>query len=182
MKNGSETIIVRDAKQNDWPDVRQLLDEAGLPLADLGPEQLVDFLVAERSGTGRTETLGIIGLQRFNQVGLLRSLVVSQGDRKSGLGRRLVSAVEANACCAGVRDLWLLTIDAERYFESLGYKMMSRESAPESIRNTEEFSGLCPDGAYLMRKTLDGRGRTPNPSPTNRRSDRRSTALHDLID
>ena len=167
MKNGSETIIVRDAKQNDWPDVRQLLDEAGLPLADLGPEQLVDFLVAERSGTGRTETLGIIGLQRFNQVGLLRSLVVSQGDRKSGLGRRLVSAVEANACCAGVRDLWLLTIDAERYFESLGYKMMSRESAPESIRNTEEFSGLCPDGAYLMRKTLDGRGRTRSPSPFN---------------
>lgn len=155
MKNGSETIIVRDAKQNDWQSVRQLLDEAGLPVADFGPEQLVDFLVAERPGADRSETLGIIGLQRFNQTALLRSLVVNQSDRKSGLGRRLVSAVEANACCAGVKDLWLLTIDAERYFESLGYKMMSRESAPESIRNTQEFSGLCPDGAYLMRKVLD---------------------------
>ena len=154
MKNGSETIMVRDAKQDDWQDVRTLLDEAGLPVADLGPEHLVDFLVAERSGNSQGETLGIIGLQRFNQVGLLRSLVVSQADRKSGLGRRLVSAVEANACCAGVNDLWLLTIDAERYFESLGYRMMSRESAPDSIRNTEEFNGLCPDGAYLMRKVL----------------------------
>lgn len=154
MKNGSETIIVRDARQNDWQDVRTLLDEAGLPVADLGPEHLADFLVAERSGNSQGETLGIIGLQRFDQVGLLRSLVVSQADRKSGLGRRLVSAVEANACCAGVNDLWLLTIDAERYFESLGYRMMSRESAPDSIRNTEEFSGLCPDGAYLMRKVL----------------------------
>lgn len=154
MKNGSETIMVRDAKQDDWQDVRTLLDEAGLPVADLGPEHLVDFLVAERSGNSQGETLGIIGLQRFNQVGLLRSLVVSQADRKSGLGRRLVSAVEANACCAGVNDLWLLTIDAERYFEGLGYRMMSRESAPDSIRNTEEFSGLCPDGAYLMRKVL----------------------------
>lgn len=132
-----------------------LLDEAGLPIADLGPGHLVDFLVAERSGAGQSETLGIIGLQRFNQVGLLRSLVVSQRDRKSGLGRRLVSAVEANASCAGVKALWLLTIDAERYFENLGYKMMSRESAPDTIRNTEEFSGLCPDGAYLMRKVLD---------------------------
>jgi amino-acid N-acetyltransferase len=66
-----------------------------------------------------------------------------------------VSALEANAYCNGVRDLWLLTIDAERYFESLGYKMMSRESAPDSIRNSEEFSGLCPDGAYLMRKVLE---------------------------
>jgi len=154
MKNGSETIIVRDASQNDWADVRQLLDEAGLPVADLAPEQLVDFLVAERPGSDQSETLGIIGLQRFNQTALLRSLVVSQHDRKSGLGRRLVTAVEANACCAGVKDLWLLTIDAERFFESLGYKMMSRESAPDSIRNTQEFSGLCPDGAYLMRKIL----------------------------
>ncbi len=155
MKNGSETIIVRDARQNDWGRVRQLLDEAGLPVADLGPEQLVDFLVAERPGTDQSETLGIIGLQRFNQTALLRSLVVSEHDRKSGLGRRLVTAVEANACCAGVKDLWLLTIDAERFFESLGYKMMSRESAPDSIRDTQEFSGLCPDGAYLMRKVLD---------------------------
>ncbi len=155
MKDGSETIIVRDARQNDWQEVRLLLDAAGLPVADLDPEQLVDFMVAERPGTGQSKTLGIIGLQRFNQTGLLRSLVVSQDDRKSGLGRRLVSAVEANACCAGVKDLWLLTIDAERYFERLGYKMMSRESAPDSIRNTQEFSGLCPDGAYLMRKVLD---------------------------
>ena len=154
MKNGSETIIVRDARQNDWQEVQLLLDAAGLPVTDLGPEQLVDFMVAERPGTGQSKTLGIIGLQRFNQTALLRSLVVSQDDRKSGLGRRLVSAVEANACCAGVKDLWLLTIDAERYFESLGYKMMSRESAPDSIRNTQEFSGLCPDGAYLMRKVL----------------------------
>lgn len=154
MKNGSETIIVRDARQIDWPDVRQLLEQAGLPVADLGPDQLMDFLVAERPGTGRSETLGIVGLQRFDQTALLRSLVVDADDRKSGLGRRLVAAAEANACFAGVKDLWLLTIDAERYFESLGYKMMSRESAPDSIRNTREFSGLCPDGAYLMRKIL----------------------------
>lgn len=155
MTKASDTIVVRDAKQNDWKSVRQLLDQAGLPVADLGPEQLEDFLVAERFLTGQAETLGIIGLQRFNQVGLLRSLVVSQEDRKTGLGKRLVLAIEANACCRGVRDLWLLTIDAERFFESLGYKMMSRDSAPDSIRNTEEFSGLCPDGAYLMRKMLD---------------------------
>jgi amino-acid N-acetyltransferase len=154
MNKASDTIVVRDAKQNDWQDVQRLLDEAGLPVADLGPDQLEDFLVAERSGTGQAETLGIIGLQRFDQVGLLRSLVVSQDGRSSGLGRRLVSALEANACCRGVKDLWLLTIDAERYFEGLGYKMMSRDSAPDSIRNTEEFSGLCPDGAYLMRKML----------------------------
>ena len=155
MNNGSETIIVRDAKQNDWQIVERLLEEAGLPVADLGPDGLENFLIAERSGADQNETLGIIGMQRFDQVGLLRSLVIRESDRKSGLGRRLVSALEANACYAGVKDMWLLTIDAERYFESLGYKMMSRDSAPNSIRQTEEFGGLCPDNAYLMRKVLE---------------------------
>jgi N-acetylglutamate synthase-like GNAT family acetyltransferase len=152
--NGSETIVVRDAGRGDWGIVRQLLDEAGLPLADLGPDRLEHFLIAERLGAEQSETLGIIGLQRFDEVGLLRSLVVSKSHRKSGLGRRLVAALEASAYSAGVKDLWLLTIDAEAYFDGLGYKLMSRDSAPDSIRKTDEFSDLCPDGAYLMRKIL----------------------------
>lgn len=154
MSHASETIIVRDASQNDWPDVRRLLEQAGLPVSDLGPDRLEDFLVAERSGKGESGTLGTIGLQRFDQTGLLRSLVVNRSERNSGLGRRLISALEANASCKGIKDLWLLTIDAEQYFEGLGYETMSRDSAPESIRNTAEFSGLCPDGAYVMRKIL----------------------------
>ncbi|MFQ5547113.1 MAG: arsenic resistance N-acetyltransferase ArsN2 [Woeseia sp.] len=154
MNDRFDTIVVRDATKNDWQNVRQLLVEAELPITDLGPDRLEHFLIAETSGKSRNETLGTIGLQRFGTEGLLRSLVVSESDRQSGLGGRLVTALEANASCAGVKDLWLLTIDAQRYFESLGYRMMSRESAPESIRQTEEFTGLCPDGAFLMKKTL----------------------------
>ncbi len=154
MNDRSDTIVVRDVRQSDWQNVRRLLHRAGLPVSDLRPERIESFLIAERSGAGGSETLGTIGLQQFDQVGLLRSLAVSDSSRKSGLGRRLVSALEASACCAGVKDLWLLTIDAERYFENLGYKIMSRENAPDIIRETEEFSGLCPDGAYLMHKTL----------------------------
>ena len=154
MTDRSDTIVVRDARQSDWQNVRRLLDRAGLPVSDLGPDRLESFLIAERYGAGQSETLGTIGLQHFEQVGLLRSLVVSDSGRQTGLGRRLVAALEANACCAGVKDLWLLTIDAERYFENLGYQMMSRDSAPDIIRETEEFSGLCPDGATLMHKAL----------------------------
>lgn len=154
MNDRAETIVVRDAGRADWKDVKRLLDDAGLPVADLGPNRLEHFLIAERSGAGQGEALGTIGLQRFDGVGLLRSLVVSETDRSAGLGQRLVAALEASACSIGIRDLWLLTIDAERYFERLGYKMMSRDSAPDSIRGTQEFSALCPDGAYLMKKTL----------------------------
>lgn len=154
MNDRSDTIVVRDARQSDWQNVRRLLDEAGLPVSDLGTDLLEHFLIAERSGADQSETVGTIGLQQFDQVGLLRSLVVSDSGRESGLGRRLVAALEANACCAGVKDLWLLTIEAQRYFGNLGYKIMSRDNAPDIIRKTEEFSGLCPDDATLMHKVL----------------------------
>lgn len=154
MNDASDTMVVREAGQDDWQNVRRLLDQAGLPVSDLGPDLLENFLIAERSNTDQSETLGTIGLQQFDQVGLLRSLVVNENIRKSGLGRRLVSALEVNACRAGIKELWLLTIDAERFFECLGYKMMSRDGAPDSIRETDEFRGLCPDGAFLMRKVL----------------------------
>ena len=131
-----------------------MLRDAGLPSSDLGPDRLAYFLIAERSESDQSAAIGVIGLQQFDNVGLLRSLVVNESDRRSGLGKRLVAALEANATCSGIKDLWLLTIDAERYFEQLGYKMMSRESVPDSIRNTEEFRHLCPDGAYLMRKAI----------------------------
>lgn len=155
MNDRADTIVVRNVSRSDWQDVRRLLDEAGLPVSDLGPDRLEGFLIAERPCAEQMETLGTIGLQQFDRVGLLRSLVVSDRGRKSGLGKRLVAALEASACCAGVTDLWLLTIDAERYFDNLGYKMMSRDCAPEIIRETEEFSGLCPNGAYLMHKALN---------------------------
>lgn len=158
MNAGSETIVVRSANQRDWDRIRQLLDRAGLPVADLGPDRLGDFLVAERSESESREALGTIGLQQFDRTGLLRSLVVTESNRGAGLGQRLVRALEANARCAGVTDLWLLTIDAEKYFEDLGYSVMSRERAPETIRNTAEFTRLCPGEAYLMYKALEETG------------------------
>jgi len=54
----------------------------------------------------------------------------------------------------GVDELWLLTIDADAFFVSLGYETRERSEAPEAIRNTEEFSGLCPEDAVLMSKQL----------------------------
>ena len=48
----------------------------------------------------------------------------------------------------------MLTIDAERFFEGQGFAIVEREVVPDSIRQTDEFSDLCPDTAYLMMKSL----------------------------
>lgn len=141
---------LRQAHADDWDLIRGLLLEEDLPVDDLGPDKLDGFLVAEDGA----EVAGIIGLQVFGTTGMLRSLVVAKAARKAGLGGKLVGALESAAQTAGIRDLWLLTIDADRFFERQGFKVVDRDSAPDSIRKTDEFSELCPGSAFLMQKSL----------------------------
>ena len=141
---------LRQARAADWDTIRGLLLESDLPVDDLGPDRLDGFLVAEDGD----ELAGLIGLQVFGTTGLLRSLVVARAARRAGLGGKLVGALESAAQTAGIRDLWLLTIDANGFFERQGFTVVNRDTAPPSIRETDEFSELCPDGAFLMQKSL----------------------------
>ena len=141
---------LRQAKPDDWGVLRALLLAADLPVDDLGPGRLGDFLIAEEE----EQTVGLIGLEVFGTVGLLRSLVVEKSARSSGLAGKLIGALESAAEAVGIVELWLLTIDAERFFQRHNFAVVERTIAPYEIRQTDEFSTLCPDTAYLMRKTL----------------------------
>lgn len=141
---------LRQAGPDDWSDIRELLVESGLPVEDLDPDNLGRFLVAEDGD----ELVGLIGLQVLGKTGLLRSLVVATQARKAGLGGKLVGALESAAQTAGITELWLLTIDADGFFARQGFDIVDRATAPEQIRQTQEFSTLCPGSAYLMTKRL----------------------------
>ncbi|PSQ50675.1 hypothetical protein BRD19_00360 [Halobacteriales archaeon SW_7_65_23] len=43
---------------------------------------------------------------------------------------------------------------AAEFFDARGYEEAAREEAPGEIRNTTEFSDLCPDSAACLRRTL----------------------------
>ena len=142
---------LRRAQADDWDAVRDLLLASDLPVDDLGPQRLDGFLIAEDDDV----TVGLIGLEVLGTVGLLRSLVVAKDARSSGLGGKLVGALESAAEAAGITELWLLTIDAQRFFQRHNFEIVDRTAAPDEIRQTDEFSALCPGTAYLMRKSLD---------------------------
>jgi len=146
-----DMATLRQATPGDWVAARELLFAADLPVDDLGPERLPGFLIAEDQNV----TVGLIGLEVLGTVGLLRSLVVARTARNTGLGGKLVGALEFAAVAAGIAELWLLTIDAERFFLRHDFEIVDRTAAPDEIRQTDEFSALCPDTAYLMRKSLD---------------------------
>ncbi len=143
-------IDIRPAQASDLTVAKAWLSAEGLPIDDLTVDHMDAFIVATQTG----ESVGMIGLEKFGNVGLLRSLVVDEAGRGAGLGGRLVAAIESTARSEHIDELWLLTIDADSFFVQHGYVVAERDHAPESIRNTAEFSTLCPGDAVLMHKRL----------------------------
>lgn len=144
----TDTVSVRAASEADLDIAVAWLTDERLPVDDLTADHLA--LTATRDG----KPVAVIGLEAFGDVGLLRSLVVSRSERGSGVGQRLVSELEAHAASLGIRELWLLTIDADAFFAARGYSATERDLAPPAIRQTREFAGLCPGDAVLMRKPV----------------------------
>ena len=130
---------------------KQLLSESGLPVADITAQHLQDFFGC---GSG-LELEGVIGLELFGGVALLRSLAVASSRRGSGVGSGLVAHAERHARDQGVQSLYLLTTTAEQFFLRRGYARVPREDAPAAIKNTSEFSGICPVSSIFMVKHLE---------------------------
>jgi len=128
----------------------QLLHDAQLPTEDLTAAHCESFYFA---GPASRPT-GLVGLEIFGDVALLRSLVVAAERRGSGEGGILLKHAEEQARANGVRTLYLLTTTAEPFFAKHGYLRATRESAPASIRATREFAGICPASSAFMCRAL----------------------------
>ena len=144
----SKTMNIEPIELND--EVEALLVGEGLPVSDLrspGQPKLFGVRVDGR-------ITGIVGIESHENVGLLRSLVVSKAYRKAGFGQKLVAKAEAWASENGINFLYLLTTTAADFFPQLGYEDVPRSQAPTFIANSTQFTGLCPASAIFMCKTL----------------------------
>lgn len=135
--------------------INRRLAEAHLPHDDVEPH-LRHFILASEDEV----ITGIVGLEIYGHIGLLRSLVVAQDARKRGIGRDLCESLYQHALAQGVRDLYLLTVDAEDYFSARGFSRMERSLAPAAIQTTRQFSELCPGSATLMYRRLTRGGKS----------------------
>ena len=132
--------------------VKNLLAACKLPSSDLEPAHFEHFF-----GCGpETEPQGVVGVELYGKVGLLRSLAVDEAARGRGCGKRLVRQAEEHAAGNGVQSLYLLTTGAEDFFRLQGYVEVERASVPEVIRSTAQFSTLCPSSSTVMMKHLAG--------------------------
>jgi amino-acid N-acetyltransferase len=126
-----------------------LLQSAELPVIDL-PAELPNFLMAIDKGF----VVGGIGLEIYERNGLLRSLVVKPEYRRLKIAAGLISELEKLAKGLGVNTMYLLTETARDYFVRKGYEIVDRNDAPESLKQSSEFSHVCPTTAVLLKKII----------------------------
>ena len=133
----------------DIPKAIDLLKYWKLPYADLQDSNVSLYSVYDK-----LRFLGIGGLEVYGQIALLRSLAVLPEITNQGIGRIICAHLEEEAKRIGISELYLLTTTTESFFNQHSYQKIVREAMPDVIKNTSEFSELCPDSAVCMKKCI----------------------------
>ena len=141
---------IERATQADRKPIEQLLADCGGPTEDLVGSWHESFLVAQDC---RVIT-GVVGLETYGSLGLVRSLATLPGHRGQGIASELVERVEERARAVGIVWIYGLTTTAEAFFVKRGYERVDRSEVPEAIRDTAEFRELCPETAVCLRKEV----------------------------
>jgi len=145
-----DTAELRPARSADLAAIEGLLESSGLPVEGVR-EDRGHFFVYLEGGT----LLGAVGLELYGTAGLLRSTTVAASARRRGIAAALIERAVAHAREQGCQAVYLLTLDAERYFQRFGFAVIGREDAPKAVQGSPEFTALCPASALLMRKLLE---------------------------
>ena len=149
MTTPASATWLRTATSADAAVIEDLLRARNLPTAG-AREHLATFVVATKGNS----LLGCAGIERYGDVGLLRSVAVAENVGGRGVGAELVRALLDRARTLGLRDLYLLTTTAAGYFPRFGFERIGREALPSALQASEELSGACPASAVAMRLTL----------------------------
>ncbi|GAB3910026.1 hypothetical protein GCM10028803_48950 [Larkinella knui] len=143
-------LYFENARPEDKETVFALLQKSQLLTDDL-PTDLTGFVMAKEQDT----CVGVAGLEPYGSVALLRSVAVSPEYQGRHVGTQLVGRVLETARAAGLEEIYLITTTADRYFVRHGFRPVDRLEVPEAIRQTQQFSDLCPASAVVMKRTVN---------------------------
>jgi arsenate reductase (thioredoxin) len=145
----TEEIIIRPANPKDFNSIKKLLSSEKLPVDDIDTS-LKNFFAAIEGN----EITGVIGLEVYSEYGLLRSMITNPSYRKKGIAGKLVKRLFEHAQSLKLKEIYLLTETAEKYFANKGFTVVQRDSVPEPVKQSQEFSHACPSTAVAMKKEI----------------------------
>lgn len=129
-------------------EVFHILTQQKLPVTDIKEDTLLYLLIDGDKITGT------VGLDIFDDCALLRSVSVVEDARGKGYGKVLNEQIEKFAKESGISCMYLITHTAKDFFDKQGYCVIDRATAPDPIKQTDQFTGLCPSSAVVMKKTI----------------------------
>jgi amino-acid N-acetyltransferase len=100
------------------------------------------------------QLVGFGGLEIFGNLALLRSVAVGKEFQGKKVGRFICNWIEDWAKENQLLELYLLTTTAPDFFAHLNYQVIQRNEFPKPLRQTSQFSQLCPASAICMKKVL----------------------------
>ena len=143
-------MCLRAASRDDLPRIIHFLREN--KLTEVGVDEYVEnFIIIEGKDNRLT---GIAGLETYGKCGLIRSVAVSRRARRKGIGKLLVETIIQNARAKNVQAVYLLTVNAEGYFNRFGFQTVNRQDVDLSVKMSQEFANACPKSASVMRKII----------------------------
>jgi N-acetylglutamate synthase-like GNAT family acetyltransferase len=152
----SADVVLRAATPADVPTMLALLEAAHLPAMEL-EDHLENFVVAAAGG----RVVGCGGLETYDgcDAGLVRSMVIDEPLRSSGLGARILTWVLERARVKGIKRLFLFTVDAAPFYERFGFLRVTLDDFPACARGSGQYRAVERFGAQwgviAMARPLD---------------------------
>jgi amino-acid N-acetyltransferase len=143
-------LIIQQATEKDLDAIKKLLDDNNLPTTDIHQDNIQLFI-----GLIDDKIMSVIGLEKYKNVGLLRSLAVTDLFKNQQVGSRLIRHIVDLCASEHIDKIYLLTTTAEKYFVKFGFTKIERMEAPDILKQTREFKDICPVSAVLMYKSLN---------------------------
>lgn len=143
-------LSIQPAEKPDLDMIKKLLDDNKLPTTDIYQDNVHFFVGCTDNGM-----IGVIGFEKYKNVGLLRSLAVKDPYKDQQIGTQLIKFLFNWCVSEQIDTLFLLTTSAEKYFTRFGFVDIDRHEVPDAIKQTREFKDICPVSAVVMYKKLN---------------------------
>lgn len=137
------------AQAADLDEIKRFLVANQLPVAGVD-DHWQAFVIARDGG----EIVACGGAELYGDAALLRSIAVRADRRNNAIGDRIVQRILELIARRGVRNVFLLTTTAERYFEKRGFVKVDRSAVVPQLHASREFQDACPASAACMRLVI----------------------------
>ena len=127
-------------------ELKEFLKHQHLPFQDI--TLVSNLFILYRDAANAIVASG--GVEYYDRTVLLRSLAVAPLHRGKRIGNYVVDDLLHNVRKAGVQRVYLLTETARDFFLKKGFSVVSRDEVPEAIKQSSEFSHVCPASAVCM--------------------------------